>query len=94
MFDDWRSMCGPDWPVNPPTTLQELNSLPDWILHELKNLHGRLDEFRDTVTRQQLYLPLPTTVIPVESLDLARDGHHFDLITADCVATQAKSRLS
>ena len=93
MSDDWMSMRGPDWPENPPATLQELNSLPDWILHELKNLHGRLDEFRDTVTKQQLHLPLPTTVIPVKSLDLARDGHHFDLITADCVATQAKSRL-
>jgi hypothetical protein len=89
----WESIRGTDWPANPPTTPQELNSLPDWILHELKNLHGRLDEYRDIVTRQQLYSPLPATVISVESQDLARDGHHFDLITADWVATQAMSRL-
>jgi len=89
----WESIRGADWPVNPPTTPQELNSLPDWILHELKHLHGTLDEYKDILARQQLYAPLPATVITVESLDLARDGHHFDLITADWVAAQALSRL-
>ena len=91
--NDWALIRGPDWPVNPPSTVEELNSLPDWILHELENLHIKLDEFRDVVTTQQLHIPLPATVILVESQDLARDGHHFDLITADWVAIQAKSRL-
>jgi hypothetical protein len=93
IVNDWAAIRGPGWPVNPPSTVEELNSLPDWMLHELKNLHGVLDRFRYIVTRQQLHQPLPATVIPVESQDLARDGHHFDLITADWVATQAKSRL-
>ena len=91
--NDWTLIRGPDWPVNSPSTVEELNSMPDWILDELKNLHGRLDKLRDNLARQQLHLPLPTTIIPIESQDLARDGLHFDLITANWVATQAKIRL-
>jgi hypothetical protein len=82
----WAAIRGPDWPVNPPSTLEELNSMPDWILHELDHLHGKLQDFRDM-------LSTPTSATLVESQDLARDGHHFDLITADWVAIQAKSRL-
>jgi hypothetical protein len=32
--------------------------------------------------------------LPVEQQDWARDGHHFDLITAEWVATQAMIQLS
>jgi hypothetical protein len=91
--NDWASIRGNDWPSDPPTTLQELNSLPGWILHELDHLHGKLDNFRAMLSTPQVQLPLPTTVTLVTSQDLARDGHHFDLITADWVATQAMSRL-
>jgi hypothetical protein len=93
--DDWAAIRGPDWPVNSPTTLQELNSLPNWILHELKNLHGQLSKFQTILPRlpPPVDLSVPNTVIPVKAQDLARDGHHFDLITAECVATQAKIRL-
>jgi hypothetical protein len=91
ILDAWESMRGSDWPVNFPATVEELNSLPDWILHELENLHGRLDELRDNLAkRQSVY----ATVVPVKSRDRARDGHHFDLITADWVATRAKEHLS
>ena len=84
--DDWALIRGTDWPVHPPTTLQELNSLPDWVLSELNNLHGILSSLRNTL--------VTATVIPVEYQDLARDGHHFDLITADWVASQAKNFVS
>jgi len=93
IVDDWASMRGEDWPVNSPSTVEELNSLSDWILHELKHLHGRLDELRDNLARQQFYLLLPNTVLQVKFQDLARDSCHFDLITADWVATQAKTLL-
>jgi hypothetical protein len=91
--DGWELMRGPDWPANSPSTVEELDSLPDWILRELNELHGNLNDLRDNLATQQSQLLLPDTVIQVESQDLARDGHHFDLITADWVASQAKTRL-
>jgi hypothetical protein len=36
---------------------------------------------------------ITTSVIQVDRLDIARDGHHFDLITAEWVATRAADRL-
>lgn len=93
IVDDWALMRGQDWPVNSPSTVEELNSLPTWILHELNDIHGRLAEFKDTLEKHQSQLPLPATITVVESQDLARDGHHFDLITADWVATRAKDYL-
>lgn len=93
IVDDWELMRGPDWPVKSPSTVEELDSLPDWVLNELTNLHGNLDDLRDNLIRQQLPPQLPATVTLVESQDLARDGHHFDLITADWVATCARDYL-
>lgn len=89
--NDWALIRGTDWPINFPSTVEELNSMPDWILHELDHLHGKLQDFRDMLSTQTVQLP--TSVTLVESQDLARDGHHFDLITADWVAIQAESRL-
>jgi len=93
--NDWAAIRGADWPVKSPSTLEELNSLPDWILHEIDMLHGQLTRFQTILPHQlpPVDLSVPITVIPVESQDLARDGHHFDLITADWVAAHAKERL-
>lgn len=91
--NDWESMRGANWPVHPPSTVAELDSLPAWILHELDNLHGQLASFRHKLLQASQY-SLPATLTQVKSKDLARDGHHFDLITAEWVATQAKDRLS
>jgi len=91
IVEDWQLIRGSDWPVKPPSTVEELDSLPNWVLDELKNLHGNFNSFRDNLARQQLQLAATVTV--VESQDLARDGHHFDLITADWVATRARDYL-
>jgi hypothetical protein len=93
IVNDWASIRGSNWPVNAPSTVEEMNSLPVWILHELKYLHGVFDKLRNKLKKHQLQSLLPTTVTLVESQDLARDGHHFDLITAEWVATQAKCLL-
>lgn len=86
IIDYWTSMRGPNWPMQPPASVEELDSLPVWILQELNELHGQLTSFRNSI--------LKASPITVKPLDLARDGHHFDLITAEWVATQAKDRLS
>lgn len=93
IVEDWQLIRGSDWPVKPPSTVEELDSLPNWVSDELKNLHGNFNDFRDNLARQQLQMQLAATVTVVESQDLARDGHHFDLITANWVATRARDYL-
>ena len=92
--NDWTLIRGPDWPVNSPSTVEEFNLLPSWVLHELNDLHGGLDKLRNELENHQLQSPFLDTVTIVKSQDLARDGHHFDLITADWVASRAKNLLN
>lgn len=79
----WKDISGPDWPTV-PKTLDQLNSMPSEILDELKNLHCCWDQISEVLSRN-------FTV--VKKLDLARDGYHFDLVTAQWVAQQAVQRL-
>jgi hypothetical protein len=80
----WNNIRDKDWPP-PPKDINELNSMPGYILTEIETIHNCLNKLRQRLT-------LPT--IYVDRLDVARDGHHFDLITADWVATQAADRLN
>lgn len=88
LYEGWREIKGPDWPTTAPTTLEEFNALPAWILDELKNLHYKhnYQELLDFFT--------PTSTIKIVAVDLARDGHHFDCVTAGWVAKQAKNLLN
>ena len=81
----WEDIKGPDWPTSPPGNLAELYALPSSILCEIDTLHKCLDKI------QQL---LSTDVILINERDLARDGLHFDLITAEWVATTAAHELN
>lgn len=82
----WQAIAGADWPSQPPATLTELESLPQWILLEIQNVHQCLSQIQETLALKQ-------HTIAVKQQDLARDGHHFDLITADWVAEQAQNLL-
>ena len=84
----WKAIQDKDWPPA-PKDLDELNSLPDWLLLELDKLHNCLGKIQRQLTNYVL-----TSAIQVDRLDLARDGHHFDLITADWVAAQAARCLN
>jgi hypothetical protein len=88
----WNSIRGIDWPIQAPVTSKDLESLPDWILKEMANIHGVLDKFRSTLRFQQ-ELKDKHNIIAFEPFDTARDGHHFDLITSDWVANCAKNYL-
>lgn len=95
----WSNICGPHWPKSVPDTLEELNALPAWIVAEIKNLHHCWDSLSAEIQLSARYKYIINSqnqhsVMLVEQNDLARDGHHFDLITADQVATQACERLN
>ena len=84
----WQAIQSKNWPPA-PKDLDELNSLPDWLLLELDQLHNCLANIQLQLTKYML-----TSTIQVDRLDLARDGHHFDLITADWVAARAAQCLN
>jgi hypothetical protein len=83
----WNEIRDKDWPPA-PNNLDELNSLPDWLLTELDKSHNCL-----TGIQQQLTKYMIMSAVQVDRLDIARDGHHFDLITAEWVATRAAQQL-
>jgi hypothetical protein len=88
----WSKIRGNKWPKTAPNTLEELNTLPAWIRTELKELHQCLDSlcvdlsFNHDLQHQH-------SVVPVCQQDFARDGLHFDLITAEWVAEHALVQL-
>lgn len=73
----WNALAGDNWP-SAPQTVSQLDKVPDWIISrfrpELWQYLRMSLEFADSGVHK------------VSQVDLARDGHHFDIITADWVA--------
>jgi len=80
----WNDIKGQTWPLE-PKTVDELHSLPPQILDEIKNIHRCFEILEESLSRD---------FIVVEQLDKARDGLHFDLLTAKWVASRAASCLN
>jgi hypothetical protein len=88
----WNSIRGPSWPINPPETLEELYQLPHGIQTELNDFFNCFDKLQHSFEFQEQLLQ-QHNVIAVNQKDLARDGFHFDLITADWVANRVLQKL-
>lgn len=88
----WNDLRGVDWPITPPHRLDELYQLPHNIQSELVDLQC-FDNLQDIFKFQQQLLN-DQLVIPIIQQDYARDGFHFDLITADWVADCVQTHLS
>lgn len=84
VYKCWNSIKGQDWPPA-PNTLKELSLLPQWILNELTDLHNLTHQIQQT---------LELNLFHVDNLDFARDGCHFDIVTADWIAELALSQLN
>ena len=84
----WNQVRGADWSVTVPMSLQELYNLPVFILNELRDVHRCLDILQFAIILK------PAAICNVEKLDLARDGYHFDLVTAEWVANYVANRLT
>lgn len=82
----WNNIRGPSWPAKAPATVTELLSLSPDILLEIKDVYKCLDEFQTSLAFKHFLKTHNITL--VHSLDVARDGHHFDKITADWVVQQ------
>ena len=84
----WNKIRDPSWPVDAPATAAEFMALPSSMLLEIKNLHKLQDDIQNTLEFAD-FLKTQHNIMLVQRLDIARDGHHFDKITADWVAQQA-----
>jgi hypothetical protein len=96
----WHSIKGKDWPVC-PRTLAEFESLPNWIIHELKELHGcysslehlLLPHYSDTESSSTVAV-MHDVIHIKKQLDWARDHHHFDILTAQWLVDRIIPRLT
>ena len=89
----WQNIRGVDWPDLVPSTLDELLALPKSVQTELKEKFKLWTDLQQSMESQLLQSELENNFIKVNRLDLARDAHHFDLITAQWVVDQIVPRL-
>ena len=90
----WQNIRGVDWPDQPPETPHELLALPKFVQTELKENFKIWTDLQQLVEQQLLLSNFEKDLVRVDRLDLARDGHHFDIITAQWVVDQIMSRLN
>lgn len=88
----WEKIRGKDWPKDYP---DDPETLSEFIKYEIRNKFNCWDSLRDEARLEikkyhQASIELLEThsIKQVEKLDLARDGHHFDLITSRWVVDQ------
>jgi hypothetical protein len=87
----WQDLRGHDWPLDPPRSVAQLESLPPWLVHELKTLHQSYDTIETSLILTNLLNQICVT--EVQRKDFARDRHHFGVVTAGWVAQQAAAAL-
>jgi hypothetical protein len=83
----WQKIRDAKWPQH----AKQLTMADQHIIKELTELHG-IDRYMLLEQLQHQHRVLHN-LIEVPQLDLARDGHHFDRVTADWVSAQVVSRL-
>ena len=75
--EHWNTFAGPNWP-DFPSTRQQFDDLPSFVSRELQQDFGCYEIFRTWCEICQAI----EHVAEFSQLDRARDGHHYDLVTA------------
>jgi hypothetical protein len=92
----WKDICGPAWP-DCPTNIIEFQNLDKLVVNELKTVFQKYDYIKDYFEWCKRYNKLLDKInyIPeIVRLDLARDGHHYDLLTAQQFAREISKLLN
>ena len=90
----WSTLRGHSWPLEHPTTLQQLLELPEFVQLELKQQFKIWPQFQKDLELYHRLSTLTNSIVNVKRLDLARDGHHFDCVTAQWVVDQTVNQLN
>lgn len=80
----WKDIRGDSWPIEAPLDRRSFDLLPKSVIDEIDQLHNCTPYFEDFYRLEETI----RDVICVPRLDLARDGHHFDLATAKWLVDQ------
>jgi hypothetical protein len=72
---------GEDWPDLINIALEDFNLIDNWIKKELEDFEI-LDQVTDYLTYKHFLIEFED-IIFVEQVDLARDGKHYDILTAN-----------
>lgn len=92
----WNAVKGPSWPLSPPRSLHEYSELAKTVRHELENFYKVDGSIKALIGCEKYFNDLslrPEILGEIPQLDLARDGHHFDLITANFFTHKIKNLL-
>ncbi len=92
----WDDIKGPSWPQDAPGTLQDYDQLPESIQHELLNFYKIDRDIKSLLGCEKYFNELirrPEILGEISRLDLARDGHHFDVITSDFLVSKIRDLL-
>jgi hypothetical protein len=90
---DWGHVCGISWP-RCPVNLEEFNALNSNIVDELVNDFKIYDMFKSHYDYIDQLYGNTDYVSEIQRLDYARDGHHYDLLTAEKFAIDVKKLLN
>lgn len=91
--DIWREFRGADWPEHMPETATEYQQLPDGVRDEIQHAMRVNRQFNHAVQFTKIFSKSTQFTGnhhycgPVPQLDTARDGHHFDVLSSQWVAT-------
>jgi hypothetical protein len=87
----WENIQGQDWPAC-PTNLVEFQQLEKFVVDELKTVIQEYDSIKNHF-EWKILLNKINHVPEIVRLDLARDGHHYDLLTAQQFARDVSKLL-
>ena len=92
---EWNILKGNSWP-NLPVNLLSFNNLPTYIKTELQKF-DRYDIFRNFTEYTSTFESILNSVVVIpelEKIDRARDGHHYDILTATNFVEQLATVIS
>jgi hypothetical protein len=89
---DWDRVCDVSWPPC-PVNLAEFNALDSNIVNELVNNFKLYDIFKSHYDYIDQLYGNTDYISEIQRLDYARDGHHYDLLTAKTFAIDVRKLL-
>jgi hypothetical protein len=91
----WQKIRGVDWCSEYPLSVYEFERLPEFVkqeLHELKMYH--LFFHAASINSRIAKIIDAPFIPPLTPLDRARDGHHYDVLTATVLVNQVRRLMS
>lgn len=86
----WNQIRDSSWPEF-PKTIREFNLLDTRIINEIDNNFKMKELFEISY---KLYQSIEHYIKPIVVLDIARDGHHYDILTAQQFAVDISKLLN